>query len=646
MASPVARFRMISGIRFRLKQLLFAYLAVRRGKVPSLTFSVVQPVLIGFLRESRTSETPLHNPPALSTPALLAKQPRGTAFMSLQIAAPDQVLTNLGVRNWYELTPAALERLGGAYFALGRFHRAREALECAAVLGIKTAYYAYLLGCLYLLDDEEAMALRWLKEGARLNPGLAAPAEYFYISENDPKYVPTEFDESADDTAWLRSGYNCVGQRVLHAGGEGQLRPNNHAKAMEKQALLHERARPSPNLARFLDKHGIEFRSMHVLPWEWVNQIGHLGMLEIMLRMRQLGWWSGHGILLTHQPKVANEAMLSIFENYPDLTIISDSFDGGRFVDDVSRELVGTLRSHGMPYYAWKHPDGAVVPWHEAAAKAIVDWENSVGGYPFRDLYDRTAGAASATLEAADQAFKTWGLAPGDWYACVHVREASYIGGDKNSGQGNRNSDIEQYDLAVKYITERGGWVIKLGAPGSPPLPEMPRVVDYARGPFKSELMDIHLIRHARFFVGTTSGLANVAVSFGLPTAQVNCLTTEAQPWHSGVRFCLKPIYKADGAMLTQRELVASQWRWGLFTMETMKRYGLTSQDNSAEEILETVREVEALASGRASDLDAKDSELLSAWREALVACPHQYGASSPSIYFLQKYREGFLERR
>jgi putative glycosyltransferase (TIGR04372 family) len=337
--------------------------------------------------------------------------------------------------------------------------------------------------------------------------------------------------------------------------------------------------------------------------------------------------------------------MLSLFENYPDLTIVDDSYDRGRFVDDVARELVGTLRSHGLPYYAWKYPDSTVVPWHEAAAKAVVDWEASVGGYPFRDIYDSTAGAASETLEAADRAFKVWGIAPGEWYACVHVREASYIGGDAGSGQGNRNANIEQYDLAVKHITERGGWVIKLGAPGSPPLPEMPRVVDYARSPFKSELMDIHLIRHARFFVGTTSGLANVAVSFGLPTAQVNCLTTEAQPWHSGVRFCLKPVYKADGAILTQRELVASQWRWGLFTVETMKRYGLTSQDNSAEDILQAVKEVEALAAGRGAELDANDQELLRAWREAVAACPHQYGASSPSIHYLRKYHEPFLER-
>ena len=628
-------------IPVRLRKLSFAYLALRQTKVSTRTFRVVSRVLLALLRESRTPETPSHNPPALSTPGLIAKQPPGTAFTSLQIAAPDPVLAQLGLNHWLDLSPANLSRLAVAYFAIGRFHRAREALECAAVSGMTAGYYAYLLGCLYLLGDEESRALPWLKDAARLNPGLAAPGEYFFISENDPNYVPTEFDQSADDTAWLRTAYNCLGQRAVHAG-EGQLRPENHAKSMEKQALLRERARPSPTLTRFLDQHGIEFQSMHVLSWEWTNQIGHLGSLELMLRMRQLGWWSGHAIVLTHRPRVANKVMLSLFENYPGVTIVDDSYDGGRFVNDVARELVGTLRSHGMTSYAWKYPDGSVVPWHEAAAKAIVDWENSAGGYPFRDIYDRTTGAASATQEAADRAFEAWGIPPGDWYACLHVREASYIGGDANSGQGNRNADIERYDLAVKYITERGGWVIKLGAPGSPPLPAMPRVIDYARGAFKSELLDIHLIRHAKFFVGTVSGLANVADSFGVPAALVNCLTTEAPPWHSGVRFCLKPIYKADGTMLTQRELTASQWRWGLFTVETMRRYGLTCQDNSAEEILETVKEIEALANGRAPD--PKGEEILRAWRETL-ACPHQYGTALPSVYFLQKYRDVFLER-
>ncbi len=97
----------------------------------------------------------------------------------------------------------------------------------------------------------------------------------------------------------------------------------------------------------------------------------------------------------------------------------------------------------------------------------------------------------------------------------------------------------------------------------------MPRVVDYARSGFKSDKMDIHLIRHAKFFVGTTSGLANVAVSFGIPTAQVNCLTTEAQLWHSRVRFSLKPVFRSDGTILVAlREITSTQWRWGLFTFD------------------------------------------------------------------------------
>ena len=183
--------------------------------------------------------------------------------------------------------------------------------------------------------------------------------------------------------------------------------------------------------------------------------------------------------------------------------------------------------------------------------------------------------------------------------------------------------------------------MIKLGAPSSPPLPAMPRVVDYARSPFKSEQMDIHLIRHAKFFIGTTSGLANVAVSFGLATAQVNCLTTEAQLWHSGVRFSLKPIYRSDGTMLSQHEITATQWRWGLFTFDTMKRYGLHAVDNSPDEILETVKEVEALSNNRLTATD-DDRALIDEWRQCLPV-PHHYGCSLPSIYFLRKFRRSFL---
>ncbi|MGH6682132.1 MAG: TIGR04372 family glycosyltransferase [Bradyrhizobium sp.] len=120
----------------------------------------------------------------------------------------------------------------------------------------------------------------------------------------------------------------------------------------------------------------------------------------------------------------------------------------------------------------------------------------------------------------------------------------------------------------------------------------MARAADYAHSGFKSDLMDIHLIRNARAFIGTTSGLTNVAVSLGIPSAIVNGITTDCQLWTENVRFVLKPVRLADGTMLTQRQLTSSPWRRRVFDAAVLGRHGGRPVHNAADEILEAVKEV------------------------------------------------------
>jgi putative glycosyltransferase (TIGR04372 family) len=169
----------------------------------------------------------------------------------------------------------------------------------------------------------------------------------------------------------------------------------------------------------------------------------------------------------------------------------------------------------------------------------------------------------------------------------------------------------------------------------------MERVIDYSRSPFKSEYMDLQLIRHARFFIGTTSGLTNVAVSFGIPCALVNCITTDAQLWHSNVRFAPK-IVRCGERMITQSEMTHAPWRWRMFASETLRHHGAAYRDNSDDEILEIVKEVDRLSNAAATMETRPTEALIENWRSRL-AFPHFYGAASISRYFLQKHEAEFL---
>lgn len=287
-----------------------------------------------------------------------------------------------------------------------------------------------------------------------------------------------------------------------------------------------------------------------------------------------------------------------------------------------------------------------MVARQEAGALAIAQWEREGRGHPLRDEYDRIYGSSPEVGENFRRLREHFGMKADDWYVCLHTRDASHHFELAGIGQTHRNSPIETYLDAVRFITGRGGWVIKLGDPNSLRLPPLERTIDYAPSDFKSELMDICLIRNARAFIGTTSGLTNVAISFGIPSAIVNAITTDAQLWNSNVRFALKPVRLADGAMLIQRQLSLSPWRWRLFDAAVLGRSGACPVTNTPDEICATVAEVDALACGCsaefAREFDVKT--LLARWTDQ-VALQHYYGTSRPSLHYLRKYASRFLRR-
>ena len=160
------------------------------------------------------------------------------------------------------------------------------------------------------------------------------------------------------------------------------------------------------------------------------------------------------------------------------------------------------------------------------------------------------------------------------------------ISNSRVPGRPTATRRSKAYLDAIRFITGKGGWVVKLGGPNSPRLPQMDRTVDYALSGVRSDLLDVHLIRHARAFIGTTSGLTNVAVSFGIPSAIVNAITTDAQLWNKNVRFALKPVRLADGSTLTQRQLTILALALAGVRCSRSRPQRRASGDNSADEIL------------------------------------------------------------
>jgi putative glycosyltransferase (TIGR04372 family) len=529
-----------------------------------------------------------------------------------------------------------------SFFELGEFDQAHAAATQLAGEDLSsTPTLALLKAMLDIIANDEPAALDSMAAACRGDPALLRPHQN--IAARSPHYyVPNSIDHLSGAPGRLFDLCNFAGQRVIHVG-RGELGVRLYERALDAQAELRRDVRPqlSPELERLLGELGVRLDELKLIPEEWSTQIGHLGMLEILFRMRDLGWWSGQAVLVVRPELIANPAFFRLFEATCKVVVIGETVSQA-----TGEELLSLQRWYGMNFNAFRLPDGHVVPWQDAGALAIDEWERQGRAHPLRDAYDRVVDRSEPAGEAFQRLREQWGMKPDDWYVCLHTRDAAHYFEFKGTGQTHRNAPIETSLDAIRFITAQGGWVIKLGGPNSPKLPHLERTVDYALSGFRTDLLDLHLIRHARAFLGTTSGLTNVAISFGIPSAIVNAISTDAQLWNKDVRFALKPVRLTDGTMLTQRQLTSSPWRWRVFDAAVLGRSGAHPVTNSAAEILQTAKEVVALASGRPAEFEAEydTATLLSRWRHELTL-PYYYGTSRPSLGFLERYKNDFLPR-
>lgn len=577
---------------------------------------------------------------------------RLTSFLTLPLPKPSaRVLVDMGIfeeavkiikLNGLHVRDTRIAHLLAlALFELGDFEQALECLDNMFPLTaiVRRPGAMQFLGYLELLDGREASATKLLEWAAGQDPQFMCPhqnlaARYPY------SYIPTELDTQSGGDGRLFDAYNFLGQRVTHVG-RGDLSNDLYAAAFRAQQKLRTSYVPlSAECEVLLRKLGIELSDLRILPTEWFAQIGHEGMLDILFRMRKLGWWKGRAIMLVPSRRVANHQFLSLFKGEADILVPGDNVD-----ESVAAELFSLQRLYGLNFNAFQFPSGNVTLWQEAGALLMQQWEADGQGYPVREVFDQRTRESELVRESLEHIKRSWGMGPNDWYVCLHMRDPSHYGEAAGTGQAHRNAGVKNYKSVLRYITEKGGWVIKLGGPHSPKLPRMPRVIDYARGQFRSEMLDLHLIRNARYFIGTTSGLTNVAISFGVPSALVNCISTDAQLWGNHVRFAFKMVRLGDGRLITQRELTSTPWRWRTFSADVLAHHNAILFDNTPDEILETVKEVELLADGVVDKYAATipDAELLLHRWHASLSMPHFYGNALPSLYYLKKHKDDFL---
>jgi len=434
---------------------------------------------------------------------------------------------------------------------------------------------------------------------------------------------------------YMYYAYRNLLLRTYH-NGEGNLVPLVYSRSMRTQRRLRlSLPKPSPELKRVLDGIGVELPDVRLLSPDWSALIGHNGHLAVHLMMREMGWWKGAPVLLAYQGRIANQTFLSLFADIcPTLTL------GANVSPAAWHELASLMPFLGDSHQAFEFEDGRCVYWNDAGSMALQQWERDGRGFPLRDIYDAKMRADGRTEMLYQGLRKKWGLGPNDWFVCLHMRDADTRGEKLGSGESIRSAAVDNYMETIRHITEMGGWVVRMGGRKVPSLPEMPRLIDYARSDDQVMEMDIHLVRRARIFIGTTSGFAYVASSFGIPTAMVNALSSVGLLWSKDTRFALKRVHTREGRMLSLSDVTSEKWRWTFPTYETAASAGLTVSESSADEILETTKEVLDLTSGQPRKIDSIDDS----WERCLNIRGF-FGSSRPARYFLEKYSSALLAK-
>jgi putative glycosyltransferase (TIGR04372 family) len=466
-----------------------------------------------------------------------------------------------------------------------------------------------------------------------LQSALGLPQHREIISELDDAgqywepFPHAQASEAADIASF--HAYRQLQSRTYNNGEGAWAGPISEAAERNQNQIRKHMPAASRQLRSELERIGIsQLDDVSLLSPDWSVVIGHSGHLNVHLMMRELGWWTGSPLLLTYADKIANRTFISSMENRCPTWILEEN---------VSFALWHELASF-TPFLSaaqtFKLPDGRAMNWNDAGAMAVAEWERQGRGFPLRDAYDQLA-IANRNSEQFERLRRKWGMTPGDWYVCLHMRDAATRGNIEGIGESIRNTELRNYLDAIDHVLAMGGWVIRMGGPKAPPLPAMERVIDYAHAADKSPEMDVHLVRYAKMFIGTTSGFAYVASSLGIPSAMVDAISSIGLLWTKQTRFATKLVRTPTGQPLSLAELTSDRFRWSLANFESLAQAGLIVEDNSPDEILETVKEVLALTS---AGLETPAPTSVAGWQTGFEI-PDFFGASSPSGYFIDKHR-------
>jgi putative glycosyltransferase (TIGR04372 family) len=309
------------------------------------------------------------------------------------------------------------------------------------------------------------------------------------------------------------------------------------------------------------------------------DRIGHLvGNVDLYLRRRQL------------DPKAAERAFF-ITRSPCNETIV-----------ELYRQQVPIVKSRFLSWLFWVTKPALA---RAGLYKPVLMYTNEYK--EFAQVPAQISFSPEQERRGQD-ALRAMGIGPDDWFVCFHARDPAYLKDyRKNSAYHDfRDSDILNCIAAMRRVTARGGFAIRMGAIVEKELGNLndPKIVDYATR-WRDDFLDVYLCAKSKFFIGNTSGLFHIAKAFGVPYAMANLIGYLHMSPQPNSLFMPKLLRGTESnALLTFPEMAslglfdAAKGLYAYFTDYYFKN-ALEPIENSSDEMADLTDDMFDLAEGR-----------------------------------------------
>ena len=222
------------------------------------------------------------------------------------------------------------------------------------------------------------------------------------------------------------------------------------------------------------------------------------------------------------------------------------------------------------------------------------------------EFHEFNTASATLTFTEEEHAYgrkmlAEMGISAHDSFVCVFARDAlykdtMYPGGGWETENLMRNTDIDLFNRAIEYLGNQGLYVLRMGSHVAKPMTcTHPRAIDYASR-YRSDFMDIYLMAHCAFCVGTGSGIVDLTQIFDVPCMKIGLNPVGYSPIGKHCFFIPRLVRLRETSEYADFRRLVLEFKDksnpALFDGKKQYEMGYEYEPNSPDDILDAAREM------------------------------------------------------